>query len=130
MNTDTIAECMKLSFASTPFPQVVQRLASAGVRSYDADLVKLRKTYYDAGNDTAEERMPLTSSPAIPAGFDKAGVAATVRDIQQGRIGYPEFLRRIMSAGCSRYSVYIGGRKAIYFGRDGDFHIEDFPSGK
>ncbi len=130
MNTDTIAECMKLSFASTPFPQVVQKLAGAGVRSYDADLVRLRKTYYDEANATAEEAMPLKPSPAIATGFDKAGVAATVRDIQQGRIGYPEFLRRIMSAGCARYSVYIGGRKAIYFGRDGDFHIEEFPGGK
>jgi uncharacterized protein YbcV (DUF1398 family) len=130
MNTDTIAECMKLSFASTPFPQVVQKLAGAGVRSYNADLVRLRKTYYDAANATAEEAMPLTASPPISASFDKPGVAATVRDIQQGRIGYPEFLRRIMAAGCAHYSVYIGGRKAIYFGRDGDFHIEDFPNAK
>lgn len=130
MNTDTIAECMRLSFASMPFPQVVQKLAGAGVRSYNADLVRLQKTYYDAGSDTAQEAMPLTSEPEISPSFDKTGVAATVRDIQQGRIGYPEFLRRIMAAGCARYCVYIGGRKAIYFGRDGDFHIEEFPGGK
>jgi uncharacterized protein YbcV (DUF1398 family) len=130
MNVETIAECMKLSFASTPFPQVVQKLAGAGVRSYTADLIRLRKTYYDASSQSAVEAMPLTSGPAVAPQFDKASVAETIRAIQHGQIGYPEFLRKIMAAGCSHYSVYIGGRKAIYFGRDGDFHVENFPSGK
>ncbi len=31
MNAETIAECMQLSFANTPFPAVVQKLAGAGV---------------------------------------------------------------------------------------------------
>jgi uncharacterized protein YbcV (DUF1398 family) len=38
-----------------------------------------------------------------------------------------EFLRRIMGAGCAHYEVYIQGRKAVYFGRDGEFYIEPFP---
>ena len=37
MNTATIAECMTLSFADTPFPQVVQKLVGAGVKAYTAD---------------------------------------------------------------------------------------------
>jgi hypothetical protein len=43
-NTATIADCMKASFANRPFPKVVGRLAGAGVKSYTADLVRLRKT--------------------------------------------------------------------------------------
>jgi uncharacterized protein YbcV (DUF1398 family) len=53
-----------------------------------------------------------------------------VRAIQQRQIGYAEFLRRIMAAGCASYEVFIGGRQAIYFGRDGDHHIEPFPGSK
>jgi hypothetical protein len=30
-------------------------------------------------------------------------------------------------SGCSRYDVFIAGRKAMYFGRDGDFYTEPFP---
>ena len=41
MNTETIMQCMRASFADTPFPLVVQRLAGAGVTHYRADLMKL-----------------------------------------------------------------------------------------
>ena len=55
-------------------------------------------------------------------------MTATVKAIQREEIGYAEFLRRIMAAGCSHYEVFISGRKAMYFGRDGEFYTEDFPA--
>lgn len=128
MNTDTIVECMKLSFADAPFPQVVQRLVGAGVTSYTADLVKLRNTYYGSGGDAYDEALPLCDGPVIAPALDATGVAATVKAIQRGEIGYDAFLRRIMGAGCSHYEVFIGGRKAMYFGRDGEFYTEPFPA--
>ena len=128
MNTQTIAECMKLSFADTPFSKIIPRLAGAGVASYTADLVKLRNTYYGAGGEAFDEALPLKERPAIAPAFDPQAVAATVKAIQRGEIGYAEFLRRIMSSGCSHYEVFIAGRKAMYFGRDGDFYTEPFPA--
>lgn len=128
MNTDTISECMALSFADTPFPVVVGKLAAAGVHAYRADLMALRKTYYDDANATFDEPMPLTDSPVIATTFDKAAVEASVRAIQRREIGYAEFLRRIMIAGCSSYEVFFGGRKAVYVGRDGDAYVEPFPA--
>ena len=130
MNTETIAECMNLSFANTPFPAAVQKLAGAGVHGYTADLIKLRKTYYGAERECADEPMPLSQAPAVAANFDAAAVADTVKAIQRGEIGYAEFLRRIMQAGCATYQVFIDGRKAIYFGRDGDIYTEPFPTTK
>jgi uncharacterized protein YbcV (DUF1398 family) len=127
MNTDSIAACMAMSFADTPFPQVIGRLVGAGVQSYTADLVTLRNTYYGAGGEAFDEALPLKDSPAIEPTFDSAKVAATVKSIQRGEIGYAEFLRRIMTSGCSHYEVFIDGRKAMYFGRDGDFYTEPFP---
>jgi uncharacterized protein YbcV (DUF1398 family) len=55
---------------------------------------------------------------------------STLKSIQRGEIGYAEFLRRIMDAGCSHYEVFISGRKAMYFGRTGEFYIEPFPQAK
>ena len=127
MNTDTIADCMHLSFADTPFPQIVQRLAGAGVASYTADLVTLRNTYYGAAGEAYDEALPLADGPAIAPAFDSQAVAASVKAIQRGEVGYAEFLRRIMRSGCSHYEVYIAGRKAMYFGRDGEFYTEPFP---
>lgn len=128
MNTVTIAECMTLSFADEPFPKVVERLHGAGVKSYTADLAKLRNTYYGPDGEAYDEALPLRDSPAIAAEFDAAGVAASVKSIQRAEIGYDEFLRRIMGAGCSHYEVFLAGRKAMYFGRDGDFYTEPFPA--
>jgi uncharacterized protein YbcV (DUF1398 family) len=130
MKTETIAECMKASFANTPFPVVVARLAGAGVTGYNADLIALRQTYYDAGGDSVDEPMPLTASPTIAPAFDRDAVASTVKAIQRKEIGYADFLRTIMRAGCASYRVYFGGRKAMYFGRDGEFYTEPFPAAK
>jgi uncharacterized protein YbcV (DUF1398 family) len=128
MDTRTIADCMALSFANTPFPTVVQKLAGAGVQAYAADLIALRKTYYDAANESVDKAMPLTDAPVIAEAFDTQSVTETVAAIQRREIGYAEFLRRIMQAGCARYTVFFGGRKAMYFGRQGDFHTEPFPT--
>jgi uncharacterized protein YbcV (DUF1398 family) len=128
MNTQTLEQCMAASFADTPFPVVVGWLAQAGVTSYTADLVTLRKTYYNAASQSHDERMPLTDAPAIAPAFDAKTVEATVKAIQGKEIGYAEFLRRIMEAGCSHYEVFFGGRKAMYFGRDGAFYTEPFPA--
>ena len=127
MNNETVAECMRLSFGDTPLPVVVEKLAGAGVTAYAADLIALRKTYYDAGTKSVDEPMPLADGPAITSTFDPAAVEASVRAIQQKKIGYAEFLRQIMRAGCARYSVFILGRKAMYFGRNGEFYTEAFP---
>jgi uncharacterized protein YbcV (DUF1398 family) len=130
MNTEIIAQCMKASFADTPFPVVVQKLAGAGVTGYTADLIALRKTYYNGGAESVDEPLPLTQAPAIAPSFDHDAVQATVKAIQRKEIGYAEFLRQIMQAGCARYSVFFGGRKAMYFGRDGAFYTEPFPAAK
>jgi len=128
MNIETIAACMKLSFGDTPFSKIIPQLAGAGVASYTADLVKLRNTYYGTGAEAFDEALPLKDGPAIASAFDPQAVAATVKSIQRGEIGYAEFLRRIMAYGCSHYEVFIAGRKAMYFGRDGDFYTEPFPT--
>jgi uncharacterized protein YbcV (DUF1398 family) len=128
MDTRILEECMAASFADTPFPVVVGQLAAAGVTSYTADLVTRRKTYYNASAQSHDEAMPLTDAPNIASAFDGERVAATVKAIQRREIGYAEFLRRIMAAGCSHYEVFFNGRKALYFGRDGAIYTEPFPT--
>lgn len=32
-----------------------------------------------------------------------------------------------MRAGTTHYNVFLSGKKAIYFGRKGEFYVENFP---
>ena len=131
MDFKVLKECEELSHSGKAvFPEIVARLAQTGVERYCADLVKLEKFYYSADGQSEVVPMPLSNPPAIARDWSVNNVRAAIRDIQKEEILYPEFLKRIMSAGVVYYDVFIHGRKAIYTGRNGDFHVENFPGGK
>ena len=120
-------ECRELSLKGTPFPEVVRRLAEAGVERYHVDLTRGESTYY----------LPCGGAHAFPTGgpevpiaeaFDAGAVEAAVRAAQRGEVLYPEFLRRIRAAGCVGYFAQIAGRRVQYIGRTGDMHVEPFPA--
>lgn len=108
------------------FPQVVGRLMAAGVERYRADLLRHEKTYYMPDGRSQVVGCAVIDGEAAME-FSAAGVDAAVRDIQAGRIAYREFCRRVMAAGCVDYIVSISGRRAVYFGRSGESHVEMFP---
>jgi uncharacterized protein YbcV (DUF1398 family) len=54
-------------------------------------------------------------------------VVAAIRAAQADTIRYPEFMKQAMAAGAVAYWVFLSGKKVIYFGRRGEFHIEEFP---
>jgi len=110
------------------FPEVVQAMFAAGVERYVADLVASTKTYY-APDDTFEI-LPCDAVGPVGMDFDAAGVEAAVRAIQGGSIKYRAFCRRIAAAGCVGYWVSMVGRRAVYYGRTGETHIERFPQAK
>ena len=94
---------------------------------YHVDLSRNEVTYY----------LPCGESHAFPAGgpqeaiaqgFDSDAVQETVKAIQRGEFLYPEFLRRIMSAGCVGYFTQISGCRVQYVGRTGDMYVESFPT--
>jgi uncharacterized protein YbcV (DUF1398 family) len=62
--------------------------------------------------------------------FSARGVEKAVRLIQQQAIGYRQFCRLIADAGCVGYFVSLTGRRAVYYGRTGDEHVEWFPGAK
>lgn len=128
MDIKVIKECTTASLAEQiTFPEVVMKLATAGVERYIVDLVGKKKFSYGKQGEIHTANLAFDSI-AIPAQLDGAVVKRTITEIQQGRIKYQTFLKQIMAAGCSHYEVFITGRKAIYFGRDGGQHIEDFPN--
>lgn len=131
MNTDIIGVMQECTDASDQerisFPEVVMKLAQAGIERYHADLLRAEKIYY----------LPSGESHRVPAGkiaataaveFAASDVAAAVRAIQQQKIQYREFCERIVRAGCVGYMVSLAGRRAVYYGRTGDSYVEPFPN--
>lgn len=130
MKSDVIAvieDCTKGSDeARLAFPEVVARLAAAGVERYHADLQRAEKTYYlPDGASHVAANAPVAAVPA--QAFSAAGVDAAVRAVQARAVDYKGFCERIVEAGCVGYLVSIAGRRAVYYGRDGETHVEPFP---
>ena len=110
------------------FPEVVKALMEAGIERYHADLVAGRKTYYLPDGDF--EEVDVDKAGGAARGFSPEGVEKAVRAIQRQDIAYREFCRRIADAGCVGYFVSLAGRRAVYYGRAGDEHVEWFPGAK
>jgi len=113
------------------FPELIRLLAQGGVESYHADFRERSKTYYLTGGDTLTLPLELPwTAPGyrIADAFDEQAVQAALRKAQQQRILYPQFVERVMQAGCSSYFVWIAGRRALYLGRRGEAYNEVFPT--
>jgi uncharacterized protein YbcV (DUF1398 family) len=130
MNKNVLHDCLYSAMeGKMSFPETVKRMIETGVERYRADLVLLEKCHYMPQGETHIEKIPLRQAPAIASKFSIDQVRSALKQVQQEQIDYPEFLRRIMAAGTTDYTVHITGRKAVYTGRAGDFYVENFPSG-
>jgi uncharacterized protein YbcV (DUF1398 family) len=128
MTPKVLDQCTSGAFdGSVPFPETVQRITEDGVEWYSANLIFGMKTYY--GADLSHYQTPWVNwtTPRIADEFRSGSVGAAIRASQAGEINYREFLKRIAEAGVVYYTVHLTGRRAIYFGRHGEFHIEPFP---
>jgi uncharacterized protein YbcV (DUF1398 family) len=127
--TDVVREMSKASDEERiTFPAVVKALMEVKVERYHADLVTGRKTYYLADCDF--EDVEVHKVGGAPGEFSAEGVEKAVRAIQRQEIGYRKFCRLIADAGCVGYFVSLTGRRAVYYGRTGDEHVEWFPGAK
>jgi uncharacterized protein YbcV (DUF1398 family) len=127
VNTSAMHEVLALSQeGKLIFPEVVRRLLEAGVESYFADLAKGEETFYMPDGATHVEKMILPST-AIAEAFSSSGIVSAIRAAQADTIRYPEFMKRAAAAGIIGYWAFLTGKKVIYFGRKGEFHVEEFP---
>ena len=89
--------------------------------------VRSTKIVRSREGETYEEVFPDFEAPSVASTFNADQLKEALLAIQQKEIEYPEFLRRIMIAGISRYEVYINEFKTIYFGQQEESYIENFP---
>jgi uncharacterized protein YbcV (DUF1398 family) len=131
MNSEQIATLQTCSRGALTgeltFPEIVGRLNALGVERYHADFSRGEITYYFPDGDSLVVPTPHAAHPTGTE-FSATAVEAAVRQSQRYEHTYPDFIRKTMAAGCVGYFVQITGRRAIYFGRRGESHVELFPS--
>ena len=108
------------------FGEVIAQLSGVQVESYQVDYRSGRSTYYLHGGATLDLFFGLLQE-VIAIAFDGDALRLAILGAQQGRVMYPEFKQLSQRAGCVGYTVWITGRRVIYFGRKGEMHIERFP---
>jgi uncharacterized protein YbcV (DUF1398 family) len=113
---------------SMSFPQIVGALIGAGFESYLIDFRSGRATYYLSDGESIGFPTHADDTPIAPA-FDTAAIQAAIREAQQLVPGYTYlgFCEKVRRAGCAGYLVSFSGRRALYFGRTAETHVELFP---
>lgn len=132
MNADQRAiakSCLEASENGTmAFPQIIGTLMQAGFESYAIDYRRLTGTYYLTDGDSVVLDMDIDKAP-VAAALDAGEIQAAIKDAQALVPGYTyrKFCARVMAAGCAGYQVSFVGRRAVYYGRTAETHVEHFP---
>jgi hypothetical protein len=106
----------------------VGQLIAANFEGYAVDYRRGTTTYFLP--DGASHEVANRASPSIvSATFDAAGVADQVRWAQANPpdYRYDAFCNNVKAFGCAGYLMSFSGRRALYFGRTAETHVELFP---
>jgi uncharacterized protein YbcV (DUF1398 family) len=111
------------------FPEIVAKLAAAGFESYLVDFRRACATYYLSDGGSVALATHQVETP-IAQMFAPGPVQAAIREAQQLVPGYTYlgFCEKVAAAGCAGYLVSFSGRRALYFGRTAETHVELFPN--
>ena len=132
MTEDQIAVAQKCLFAaendSMNFPDIVGTLIAAGFESYAIDYRRATATYYLPDGDSIVLDTYRVDGE-VASQFDAASLQVAIREAQTQVPGYSYagFCRKAVAAGTAGYIVSFLGRRAVYFGRTGECHVEHFP---
>jgi len=106
-------------------PQAASILVAAGVERYHTDFARGERTFYMP--DGTSEQVAMPSPPQTAQAFSAKDIQSAGRAIQRHEIRYRPFCVRVAEAGCAGFHVFIAGGRTIYYGRNGDQHVEYFP---
>jgi uncharacterized protein YbcV (DUF1398 family) len=122
--------CLEAAESNTmTFPCIVETLMSEGFEGYIVDLRRGMVSYYMPDGDGID--LPTRKiDTRVAASFDRERVKAAIKQAQQLAPGYTYtgFCKTVAAAGCAGYIVSFSGRRALYFGRTAETHVEYFPN--
>jgi uncharacterized protein YbcV (DUF1398 family) len=113
------------------FPQIIGALAGAGFEGYLIDFRRETATYFLPNGESVEFKTHGIDIP-VSAAFDTNALQVAIGEAQQLVEGYTyaRFCAKAKAAGCAGYMVSMSGRRAMYFGRTAETHVEYFPGSR
>lgn len=110
------------------FPEIVGQLMAAGFERYVVDFCKADITYYLQNGENITLKA-FKDEILIPSEFDGAAIQSAIKEAQLKVPGYSYkgFCKKVMAAGCVGYTVSFVGKRAVYYGRTAETHVEHFP---
>jgi uncharacterized protein YbcV (DUF1398 family) len=126
------------------FPETVAALLALGVTRYHVDYTSsLVTTYSTTTTTTSKAIMTATSTTteqiSIPnhdlhittpdaRPWDQTGIKTAIKLAQTGESAtYADFSQEIIAAGVVGYFAFLAGKRVVYYGQEGDVHVEWFP---
>ncbi|CAO2650037.1 Nn.00g013290.m01.CDS01 [Neocucurbitaria sp. VM-36] len=115
--------------SSLPFPEVIAQLTALGVSRYRVDYITRTITAYTPSNPPQAHTTPFPEAFEYEFGpWDMVGIMLAIRGaLGGGEGGYSAFSKAVVGSGVVECTVYVGGRKVVYGGSEGEGHTEWFP---
>ncbi|OAL33096.1 hypothetical protein AYO20_07578 [Fonsecaea nubica] len=133
------------------FPETVAALLALGVTRYHVDYIAGTTTTYAptsapkraTGSSQLENAIanavvieseviptptPLHTTPSMTVAWNAPALSLAIARIQANKTTYMEFSRECSAAGVVGYMAFLAGKRVLYYGCDGDVHVEWFPS--
>jgi len=131
LNAIRIRQMAEVTLSGTlPFPEIVGKLIAEGVEYYHVDYLCLRFTFYGETGGVVVAPLTFEGLPPVADNFNAVELKAAILDSQQKGQKYRQFCARAMDAGVQSYYAFLGGKRVLYLGRQGDQHLEWFPGAK
>lgn len=110
------------------YPKIFDELKSLGVKNYRVDVATHEIIYEGIGNSVVEEPKESKKTLKIGAVFNITQVQQAIRNNQQKKTNYAQFLEEIAAAGVSHYEVNMEKRTVNYQGKNNEEYIEKVPT--
>lgn len=131
MNANMIRRLGEATVASAmPFTEIVGKLISEGVEYYHVDYVLSQFCFYGTAGGVVLVPLLLGAPRPIAPLLDEEALRSAIVDSQQNGQKFKDFSRRAVESGVAGYFAFLSGKRVIYFGRQGDQHVEWFPGAK
>lgn len=129
---EKITEAQQYALSICPkiggFPILAEVLRQAGFEKNHWSLPSCQSIYITNEGSVIQMGTPLLMGTHEVPKFDRRAVIASIRTDQEGKSTFPEFLQSVWNAGVVGYDVNFVGREVIYYGVNGEKHVEKYPA--
>ena len=129
---EKLIETQKYAMSIRPkiggFPVLAEVLRQSGVVMNRWTLPSCQSVYIMKEGNVVQQGQPIVTGGFEFPKFNLEALIKALRDDQEGRSIFPEFLTQAWKAGVVGYDVDFAGRKVIYYGVNGESYIEEYPA--